>query len=180
MLEWDPCSKRNFIFMLVNSWTFVITVSLILCLLLTMIISKILILSCHGNFNAGSASEAQASASATDANVKFFSSSKAPSTVGGKASLQPKRTPVSKEEIEAILVCKIFLLNYFSGSDISFMIDNFTRNRFSFWFSCSLQSALATTSLFFFSFLRFWDYLARYLHNSLAALRVRNDLYCVH
>ena len=33
----------------------------------------------------------------------------APSNVGsgGKASLQPKRTPVSNEEIEAILVCKM-------------------------------------------------------------------------
>ncbi|KAL5541300.1 hypothetical protein UlMin_002482 [Ulmus minor] len=34
----------------------------------------------------------------------FFASSKASTTLGGKASLQPKRTPVSKEEIEAILL----------------------------------------------------------------------------
>ncbi|KAI9108394.1 hypothetical protein QN277_028387 [Acacia crassicarpa] len=54
--------------------------------------------------SSGSASETQASASASDINLPFFSSSKAPSTVGGKASLQPKRTPVSNEEIEAILL----------------------------------------------------------------------------
>ncbi|XP_038991301.1 uncharacterized protein LOC120114466 [Hibiscus syriacus] len=39
-----------------------------------------------------------------DGDLTFFSSSKAPSTVGGKASLQPKRTPVSNEEMEAILL----------------------------------------------------------------------------
>uniref|UniRef100_A0A2P2J578 Uncharacterized protein n=1 Tax=Rhizophora mucronata TaxID=61149 RepID=A0A2P2J578_RHIMU len=36
--------------------------------------------------------------------LAFFSSSKASMTVGGKASLQPKRTPISKQEIEAILL----------------------------------------------------------------------------
>ncbi|KAJ7945047.1 ATP synthase subunit beta like [Quillaja saponaria] len=52
----------------------------------------------------GSASETQPSSSASDANLPFFSSSKASTTLGGKASLQPKRTPVSNEEIEAILL----------------------------------------------------------------------------
>ncbi|XP_054776097.1 uncharacterized protein LOC129284596 [Prosopis cineraria] len=51
----------------------------------------------------GSAYETQAPVSENDA-LPFFSSSKAPSTVGGKASLQPKRTPVSSEEIEAIML----------------------------------------------------------------------------
>ncbi|KAG2410865.1 uncharacterized protein HKW66_Vig0015300 [Vigna angularis] len=51
----------------------------------------------------GSASETQAASSASDANLSFFSSSNASAAVGGKASLQPKRTPVSKEEIEAVL-----------------------------------------------------------------------------
>lgn len=57
-------------------------------------------------FIAGSASQTQASSSASDGNLSFFSSSNASATLGGKASLQPKRTPVSKEEIEAILVWK--------------------------------------------------------------------------
>nr|ACU15714.1 unknown [Glycine max] len=52
----------------------------------------------------GSAPEIQASSSTTDASLAFFKSSNASSSVGGKASLQPKRTPVSKEEIEAILL----------------------------------------------------------------------------
>ncbi|KOM29862.1 hypothetical protein LR48_Vigan818s006000 [Vigna angularis] len=52
----------------------------------------------------GSASETQAASSASDANLSFFSSSNASAAVGGKASLQPKRTPVSKEEIEAVLL----------------------------------------------------------------------------
>ncbi len=34
-----------------------------------------------------------------------FSKSNVSTSMGGKASLQPKRTPVSEEEIEAILVC---------------------------------------------------------------------------
>ncbi|KAK7251426.1 hypothetical protein RIF29_34615 [Crotalaria pallida] len=55
--------------------------------------------------SSGTASETQASSLAhSDANISFFSSSKASTTVGGKASLQPKRTPVSDEEIEAILL----------------------------------------------------------------------------
>lgn len=39
----------------------------------------------------------------------LFSGSKASTTLGGKASEQPPRTPVSKDEIEAILVCGTFL-----------------------------------------------------------------------
>ncbi|KAG8476468.1 hypothetical protein CXB51_033400 [Gossypium anomalum] len=49
--------------------------------------------------------QAQVASKTGDGDLTFFSSSKAPATVGGKASLQPKRTPVSNEEIEAILVC---------------------------------------------------------------------------
>lgn len=47
-----------------------------------------------------------------DAPPAFFSRA-APSnmSVGGKASLQPKRTPLSQEEIEAIMVRKGFLLD---------------------------------------------------------------------
>ncbi|KAH7513740.1 hypothetical protein FEM48_Zijuj11G0013400 [Ziziphus jujuba var. spinosa] len=45
-----------------------------------------------------SASEPQSNATKT-----FFSGSKGSTTLGGKASLQPKRTPVSNVEIEAIL-----------------------------------------------------------------------------
>ncbi|GLT49061.1 hypothetical protein SLA2020_226440 [Shorea laevis] len=42
---------------------------------------------------------------ASEADLTFYSSLKASSaTVGGKASLQPKRTPVSNDEIEAILL----------------------------------------------------------------------------
>ncbi|GLU05967.1 hypothetical protein SLE2022_230390 [Rubroshorea leprosula] len=42
---------------------------------------------------------------ASEADLTYFSSLKAsPATVGGKASLQPKRTPVSNDEIEAILL----------------------------------------------------------------------------
>ncbi|KAJ1408210.1 hypothetical protein SESBI_23746 [Sesbania bispinosa] len=52
----------------------------------------------------GSASETQSLSSASDANLSFFSSSQASATLGGKASLQPKRTPVTKEEIEAVLL----------------------------------------------------------------------------
>ncbi|XP_062074569.1 uncharacterized protein LOC133778604 [Humulus lupulus] len=50
----------------------------------------------------GSASETQAPAKT--AALTFFSSSKASTSLGGKASLQPKRTPVTNEEIEAVLL----------------------------------------------------------------------------
>ncbi|KAM5572159.1 hypothetical protein ABKV19_012293 [Rosa sericea] len=50
-------------------------------------------------------SESQTAAPlAGDSVQAFFSSSKASTTLGGKASEQPPRTPVSKEEIEAILL----------------------------------------------------------------------------
>ncbi|XP_008239027.1 PREDICTED: uncharacterized protein LOC103337639 isoform X1 [Prunus mume] len=54
----------------------------------------------------GSESRVQAEPLAGDASHTFFSGSKASTTttLGGKASLQPERTPVSKEEIEAILL----------------------------------------------------------------------------
>ncbi|XP_059442672.1 uncharacterized protein LOC132174931 [Corylus avellana] len=51
-----------------------------------------------------SASQSQTTSTAGDAGQTFFFSSKVSTTVGGKASLQPKRTPMSNEEIEAILL----------------------------------------------------------------------------
>ncbi|GMN31569.1 hypothetical protein TIFTF001_003319 [Ficus carica] len=57
----------------------------------------------------GSESEIQAPAKDGNATQTFFLGLKASTTLGGKASLQPKRTLVSNEEIEAILVCKTFL-----------------------------------------------------------------------
>ncbi|XP_044476485.1 uncharacterized protein LOC123204023 [Mangifera indica] len=50
------------------------------------------------------ATQSQSASSSVDAFFTSFSSSKAPASVGGKASLQPKRTPVSNDEIEAILL----------------------------------------------------------------------------
>jgi len=52
------------------------------------------------NFLAGSAPETQALSSTSNGNSPLI-------TLGGKASLQPKRNPLSNEEIEAVLVCKI-------------------------------------------------------------------------
>lgn len=60
---------------------------------------------------ADSGLQAQVASKTGDGDLTFFSSSKVPATVGGKASLQPKRTPVSNEEIEAILVCKPVLFH---------------------------------------------------------------------
>ncbi|KAK2664288.1 hypothetical protein Ddye_002862 [Dipteronia dyeriana] len=57
----------------------------------------------HSN-PSGSASQSQ-SASITGDHALFLSSNPS-TTLGGKASLQPKRKPVSNEEIEAILVRK--------------------------------------------------------------------------
>lgn len=51
-----------------------------------------------------SASQPQPTSTAGDAGQTFFFTSRVPTTVGGKASLQPKRTPISNEEIEAILL----------------------------------------------------------------------------
>ncbi|KAJ4711886.1 Thioredoxin domain-containing protein [Melia azedarach] len=60
-----------------------------------------------------SASQSLVASTSVDIDPSIFSRSKASSTVGGKASLQPKRTPVSNEEIEAIMVYKIyFFCNY--------------------------------------------------------------------
>lgn len=59
-------------------------------------------------FNSGStASKIQSVAEDDAAVIAFFSNLRASATattLGGKASLQPKRTPVSSEEIEAVLV----------------------------------------------------------------------------
>lgn len=41
---------------------------------------------------------------ANEADTLFFSNLNAPKTIGGKASSQPKRTPISNEEMDAILV----------------------------------------------------------------------------
>ncbi|XP_018815567.1 uncharacterized protein LOC108987153 [Juglans regia] len=51
-----------------------------------------------------SASQTQTTSTPGDAGQTFFFGSKVSTTVGGKASLQPKRTPVSNEEIETILL----------------------------------------------------------------------------
>ncbi|CAK9163071.1 unnamed protein product [Ilex paraguariensis] len=51
-----------------------------------------------------STSQHQATSTANDAPQTFFSRSESNATLGGKASLQPKRTPVSEVEIEAILL----------------------------------------------------------------------------
>ncbi|KAM7525872.1 hypothetical protein LguiA_015774 [Lonicera macranthoides] len=55
--------------------------------------------------SSGSASQDQVISKTGDAPPAFFSRA-APSnmSVGGKASLQPKRTPLSQEEIEAIML----------------------------------------------------------------------------
>jgi len=53
----------------------------------------------------GNGSQPEEALTSGSAYQAFFSSLKASTAVGGKASLQPKRTPVSNEEIEAILVC---------------------------------------------------------------------------
>ncbi|XP_012086715.1 uncharacterized protein LOC105645667 [Jatropha curcas] len=50
-------------------------------------------------------SGSQEASTTANADETFFSRIKASSmTVGGKASLQPKRTPLSNEEIDAILL----------------------------------------------------------------------------
>ncbi|WCJ26519.1 hypothetical protein M5689_008327 [Euphorbia peplus] len=51
-----------------------------------------------------STSQTQLANSTENADQTFFSSLKPSMTLGGKASLQPKRTPISNEEIEAILL----------------------------------------------------------------------------
>lgn len=55
-------------------------------------------------FFANSAASEGKTQVANEADTLFFSSLNAPKTIGGKASSQPKRTPVSNEEMEAILV----------------------------------------------------------------------------
>ncbi|XP_010433848.1 PREDICTED: uncharacterized protein LOC104717901 [Camelina sativa] len=52
-----------------------------------------------------SVSEGKTQVVANEADTSlFFSSLNVPKTIGGKASSQPKRTPVSNEEMEAILL----------------------------------------------------------------------------
>ncbi|KAF8027735.1 hypothetical protein BT93_E0602 [Corymbia citriodora subsp. variegata] len=57
----------------------------------------------------GTVSEPKSSSAAPSVQT-FFSNSKVSTSMGGKASLQPKRTVVSQEEIEAILVSQILFL----------------------------------------------------------------------
>ncbi|XP_058203572.1 uncharacterized protein LOC131317905 [Rhododendron vialii] len=45
-----------------------------------------------------------ASTAGNATNTLFMKSAPSNMTVGGKASMQPKRTPVSQEEIEAVLL----------------------------------------------------------------------------
>nr|GMC88132.1 amyloid beta A4 precursor protein-binding family B member 1-interacting protein [Ipomoea batatas]GMD95679.1 amyloid beta A4 precursor protein-binding family B member 1-interacting protein [Ipomoea batatas]GME04003.1 amyloid beta A4 precursor protein-binding family B member 1-interacting protein [Ipomoea batatas] len=49
-------------------------------------------------------SQHQATSASKDAPQTFFSSSTSKMSVGGKASDQPKRTPVSQEEIDSIML----------------------------------------------------------------------------
>jgi hypothetical protein len=64
---------------------------------------------------ADSASQSQTTSTAADAGQTIFFGSKVSTTVGGKASLQPKRTPMSNEEIEAILVRRNLLVMLLHG-----------------------------------------------------------------
>ncbi|KAF5181163.1 hypothetical protein FRX31_029251 [Thalictrum thalictroides] len=60
----------------------------------------------HPKPSSGSGAPPPASSIASDAHQSFFSKQQVPPNpaVGGKASLQPKRTPVSEKEIEAIML----------------------------------------------------------------------------
>ncbi|XP_022870961.1 uncharacterized protein LOC111390188 [Olea europaea var. sylvestris] len=58
----------------------------------------------HPKSSSGAASQHQETSAVGDASQTFFSRSPSNMSVGGKASDQPKRTPVSQEEIEAILL----------------------------------------------------------------------------
>lgn len=58
----------------------------------------------HPKSSGDSASQVQATTTAGAADLTFFFTSKASTTVGGKASLQPKRTPMTNEEMEAIML----------------------------------------------------------------------------
>ncbi|KAJ6933754.1 hypothetical protein NC652_009183 [Populus alba x Populus x berolinensis] len=61
----------------------------------------------HSTKSSGNGSQPEEALRSGSAYQAFFSSLKASTAVGGKASLQPKRTPVSNEEIEAILVASL-------------------------------------------------------------------------
>ncbi|PWA98296.1 hypothetical protein CTI12_AA021100 [Artemisia annua] len=56
--------------------------------------------------NGGSATQTQAAPAANDVPSTFFSKPAASekASLGGKASLQPKRTPMTQEEIDAIML----------------------------------------------------------------------------
>ncbi|CAJ1927266.1 unnamed protein product [Sphenostylis stenocarpa] len=70
----------------------------------------------------GSVPETQALSSITDANLPFFTSSNVLISPGGKASLQPKRTPVSNEEIEAVLYLEPESMGLGRTSAVSFLV----------------------------------------------------------
>ncbi|RXH95742.1 hypothetical protein DVH24_008242 [Malus domestica] len=74
-----------------------------------------------------SGTEPQTQGLAGDSSHTFFSGSKASTTLGGKASEQPERTPLSKEEIEAIMVASSELLWSFKniGLCVGYYFDNF-------------------------------------------------------
>ncbi|XP_076903996.1 uncharacterized protein LOC143559237 [Bidens hawaiensis] len=52
----------------------------------------------------GSVTQTQAKPAASNDSTTFFSKPPSEKTLGGKASLQPKRTPMTQEEIDAILL----------------------------------------------------------------------------
>ncbi|KAK9145451.1 hypothetical protein Sjap_005354 [Stephania japonica] len=64
----------------------------------------------------GSASQPQSAAASTSSKT-FFSGSTSNASVGGKASLQPKRAPVSNDEIEAILFCWVDAFDRFGSEN---------------------------------------------------------------
>lgn len=66
--------------------------------------TKIFILDCHTFPCIGSASLAQHTPTNKDTYKSDVPAAPINTAVGGKATLQPKRTPVSNKEIEAILV----------------------------------------------------------------------------
>ncbi|CAN0908831.1 hypothetical protein LINGRAHAP2_LOCUS25486 [Linum grandiflorum] len=56
------------------------------------------------HLNRSSGSKTEEASNAGTGSSSFFSIANASKSVGGQASLQPKRSPVSNDEIEAILL----------------------------------------------------------------------------
>ncbi|GKA30316.1 hypothetical protein Tco_0716621 [Tanacetum coccineum] len=65
--------------------------------------------------NGGSVTQTQAAPVANDLPSTFFSKPAASekASLGGKASLQPKRTPMTQEEIDAIMVSNIIFASLY-------------------------------------------------------------------